>query len=99
MKQQTPIKIGDPYITSKIYNYKGSSPALFTKSHTNKTDITNNKITTNALTTTSHEDVVKAWKLALYGLNSSGQTRKQNIIPYITSKFLENKTNNNKSKL
>ena len=99
MKNQTPIKIGDPYITSKIYNYRGNSPAVLTKSHSNKTDVSNNKFTTNELTTTSREDVVKAWKLALYDLNSSGQTRKQHIIPYITSKFLENKTKNNKSKL
>lgn len=99
MKHKNTIQIGDPYITSKIYNYRGNSPTIFTKSHSNKTDVTNNKFTTNELTTFSREDVVKEWKLALYGKDSSDTTIKQNIIPYITSKFLDNKTKNNKSKL
>lgn len=99
MKHKPPIQIGDPYITSKIYHYRGNSPVVFTKSHPNKTDVTNNTITTNVLTTFSREDVVKEWKLALYGTVSRDTTRKQHIIPYITSKFLENKTKIIKSKL
>ena len=96
MKHKTPIQIGDPYITSKIYHFIGNSPKIFTDSYSNKTDVTNNKITTNELTSASRENVEKEWKLVLYGTDSKDTTRKQHIIPYITSKFLENKINKSK---
>lgn len=99
------IKIGDPYITSKIYHYRVHLDPILTKlsspqKHHNP-DKTNPILDNNNATKVDDD---KEWELELYGLGSMEIISKEtisnpHIIPYITSQFLENKTKNNKSKL